>query len=124
MSLGRKGVRNLKAVQKALLNQIPKYRKRLRRAVLKGGLLLQRESQQIVPIEFGVLKDSAFTRLVEGDNPDKFDVEVGYEAYYAIYVHEILDNWHAPGKYAKFLEWPLRYMKQEILQVIREEMTE
>jgi len=35
-----------------------------------AGLRLQRESQELVPVEFGFLKGSAFTRLIH-DNRDK-----------------------------------------------------
>ncbi len=34
----------------------------LEQALLKGGLLLQRESQKLVPVDTGALKNSAFTR--------------------------------------------------------------
>lgn len=36
-------------------------------ALLTAGLRLQRESQQNVPVEYGNLKGSAFTRLEKGD---------------------------------------------------------
>lgn len=32
-------------------------------ALLRAGLRLQRESQKLVPVEYGILKASAFTRL-------------------------------------------------------------
>lgn len=35
----------------------------MRTAVLMGGLLLQRLSQQLVPVDTGALKNSAFTRF-------------------------------------------------------------
>lgn len=38
--------------------------KTLAESLLLGGLFLQRESQKIVPVEFGELKKSAFTREV------------------------------------------------------------
>jgi len=37
----------------------------LGQALLLAGLRLQRESQQLVPVDTGALKASAFTRLVE-----------------------------------------------------------
>jgi hypothetical protein len=58
----------------------------------KAGLHLQRCSQQIVPVDQGALKNSAFTRSFGvGFN---CDVVVGYTEDYAAYVHENLDAAH------------------------------
>ncbi len=35
----------------------------LEEALLKSGLFLQRESQKLVPVDTGALKNSAFTRV-------------------------------------------------------------
>jgi hypothetical protein len=61
--------------------------------LLKGGLLLQRESQAIVPVQFGPLRASAFTRNVGRSGFDA-DVIVGYTAAYAVFVHENLEAAH------------------------------
>ena len=44
------------------------YRKtrNMAQSLLLGGLFLQRESQKLVPVDTGALKNSAFTRLDEG----------------------------------------------------------
>jgi hypothetical protein len=42
-----------------------KHKKTMAQSLLLGGLLLQRLSQQVVPIDTGALKNSAFTRLNE-----------------------------------------------------------
>lgn len=52
----------------------------------RGGLLIQRKSQLKVPVDFGILKASAFTRA-DGEGFDT-RVIVGYTAAYAIFVHE------------------------------------
>lgn len=51
-----------------------------------AGLLLQRESMVMVPVEYGPLKASAYTRS-SGVGFETV-VTVGYTAAYALYVHE------------------------------------
>lgn len=93
----------------------------LRVGLLRAGLMLQGESQEIVPVDTGNLRASAFTMEEIGpQQSNNIVILVGYEASYAIYVHEILDNWHAPGTYAKFLEWPAHYLRHEMRAIVRE----
>jgi hypothetical protein len=87
-----------------------------------AGLFLQRASQLLVPVDFGVLKASAFTRA-EGKGFATV-VNVGYTAFYAMFVHENVEMkqkgqprrppskgnyWDPAGRgQAKFLEAPAR----------------
>jgi len=84
----------------------------------KAGLFIQRESQKIVPVEFGVLKNSARTVNIGGKG---FDVDIvvhyGAGANYAVYVHENLEAKHKPGKRAKYLEAVVREQKTEIFKI-------
>ena len=74
---GVQGVlKNMKGSQQSTIDQVAGG---LRRA----GLLIQRESQQRVPVNTGQLKNSAFTRRT-----GPLEVRVGYTAAYALYVHE------------------------------------
>jgi hypothetical protein len=82
----------------------------------QAGLFIQRESQKIVPVEFGLLKNSARTRS-EGKGFDTA-VIVSYGTSYAIYVHENLGARHKLGKSAKFLEIPIRTKQKEIIDII------
>jgi len=106
------------------------------RGLKKAGLMLQRESQRLVPVDYGVLKASAFTRSA-GEGL-KTEVTVGYTARYAIYVHELVEmrlqgeDRPAPhkGKYwdpqgrgqAKFLEEPARRLNSDMRRIIAKEM--
>jgi hypothetical protein len=90
------------------------------RGLKKAGLFLQRESQKIVPVDTGALKNSAATR-VAGQGL-KTEVSVLYTQSYAIYVHENLNARHAPGKQAKFLEAPARQHRMKLLEIIKKEM--
>ena len=61
--------------------------------VLRGaGLILQRLSQKQVPVDQGILKNSAGTRAF--GSGFRTEVKVFYTAAYAIFVHENLDALH------------------------------
>jgi len=55
-------------------------------------------SQQLVPVDTGRLKASGYRRALG------FNFVIGYNTEYAAYVHEIIDNYHAPPTQAKFLQ--------------------
>jgi hypothetical protein len=96
------------------------YAKGFRTGISMAGLLVQRESQLIVPVDTSNLKNSAFTRTF-GSGFQSFTL-VGYTAAYAVFVHEDLMVGHAPGKVAKFLTLPLRGNVDTIVQIVRREM--
>jgi len=116
----------------------------------KAGLFLERESQEIVPVQFGDLKGTAFTRNVGGSG-FRCDIIIGYsgETGYAIYVHENLEAAHGKefnikhaeeiasastsaqkrvwfergeNQQAKFLEKPARTKRRKIIRIIKNEM--
>lgn len=55
------------------------------KGLLAGGLLIQRRSQKRTPVEYGLLRASAFTRRGQHD---PMTVEIGYSALYARAVHD------------------------------------
>ena len=105
------------------------------------GVLLQHESQKLVPVDLGPLRASAFTR--SSGNGMGTEVRVGYTAAYAVIVHEVLEAAHGeeynqkyaaeiasgaqywykgawrtyhrrrPQEQAKFLEQPLRDLQND-----------
>ena len=108
------GVSNVLArLKKASQN----YERDIPRKLGKGGLLLQRESQKIVPVDTSNLKGGAFTRNIGGSG-FKTDIVVGYVAGYSVYVHENMEAHHVVGE-AKFLEKPAKEKRSEILEVIK-----
>ena len=144
-------LRNITGLNKVLANMKKSEQligKRLRRGLIVAGLFLKRESQKIVPVDEGNLKNSAFVR------PAGFgfhsSVIVGYTAEYAVYVHEDLEAAHGAAynqkhavaiekKYgkgkggkpfkargenqqAKFLEKPARENRELILAMIAKEI--
>lgn len=113
-------VDGLHAVIQAMHREVRRRGKAFARALLRGGLLIQRESQKIVPIDTGALKNSART-TTKGEG-FKTTVTVSYATAYAIYVHEDLEAKHAPGKSAKYLEIPIRRHARTIARDIRAEV--
>lgn len=104
-------------------------KKAARRGLHKGGLIVQRQAQQWVPVDTGNLRGSAFTRVV-GTH-----VEVGFSANYAIYVHENMEQklkgqprasgrgvyWGPDGR-PKFLEAAWKAKREEFMQAVRNEV--
>lgn len=113
-------VEGIKELKSAVARHQGRTGKGLRKGLYKAGLFLQRESQKIVPIDKGILRASAFTRM-EGQG---FNVSavVGYTANYALFVHEDLEARHKPGKQAKYLEQPLREKRPRIIEIVKEEI--
>jgi hypothetical protein len=98
----------------------------------KAGLMLQAESQRLVPVETGNLRASAFTRAV--GQGIKTVVTVGYTAFYAAMVHEAFGvlkgqprKKPAKGKYwdpkgqPKFLETPMRRLRDKLAAIVAKE---
>ena len=117
-------------VRQAIRKKEKEYEKQIERALIRVGLRLQRESQERVPVEYGNLKASAYTRPV--GHGAKTEVYVGYTASYAAHVHECVEMklWGQPrpskrGRYwdplgkahAKFLEIPARTLKGVFLEI-------
>ncbi len=104
------------------------------RGLKAAGLVLQRESQQFAPVEFGNLKASAYTAATGAGFSAV--IEVGYTAAYALFVHEAVamklkgqprlpspphqgHYWDPQGKAkAKFLEEPARRLQPQLLAII------
>lgn len=85
------------------------------------------ESAKICPVDTGFLRGSRYINkpvMYE----DEINLNLGYSAEYAIYVHENLLAQHKPPTQAKFLEVPLIQhapeMLEEIVQITMDLITE
>lgn len=85
-----KYVKGLDKTLKNLNKRIDAIPNKSMKGLLTGGLIVQRDAQKHVPVEFGVLRQSAFTRKARNDKEVKA-VEVGFTAAYAMFVHENLE---------------------------------
>jgi hypothetical protein len=67
------------------------------------------QSQYEVPVDTGALRSSGYvtTPYIVGKDVGVAIVYGGAAAPYALWVHEILENYHEPPTKAKFLEDPL-----------------
>ena len=80
-------------------------------AVYQHAQAVMGASQLLCPVESGYLRATAFVNPPEVAN-GHVTVTLGYGAYYAIFVHEILSARHPVGQ-AKFLEQPMLAMGPE-----------
>lgn len=79
---------------------------------------IMNESKKLCPVEFGFLRGSGYVSdpIIMADGT--ILISIGYSSEYAVYVHEIVTNYHKPPTMAKFLELPLIYRKDRILRDI------
>ena len=109
-------VTGMREVLKNLSNSQSTTEEGIHNGIIAAGLYVQRMSQKIVPVDFGNLKNSSFTRHVGKGAWTR--MYVGYTADYALYVHENLEARHKKGQTAKFLERPLREHRKRIFGII------
>lgn len=84
------------------------------RGLMKSGLLLQRRSQKEVPVDTANLKSGAYTEMIAPTM-----VHVGYQAEYAMPVHEDMEANHPVGK-AKYLEDPATRTAPDVLKILND----
>lgn len=111
-------VTGLPALKSKLRDLGKRYGDRVARGLKKAGLFLQREAQELCPVDTGNLKNGASTRS-EGNGIDTV-VTVGFQAAYAVFVHENKNARHPVGQ-AKFLERPAREKVGEMADIITAE---
>ena len=120
-------IEGLSKVLDALNREVGKVKKRRLAGLMAAGLVVQGRSQRKVPVEYGKLRASAYTRKETEDS-----VVVGYSAVYARAVHENLEqkwkgkprksgigSYWGPDGEPKFLERAFRQSKSEIVQIVR-----
>lgn len=120
---------NLVGLDKVMSNfnrQVDEIQGRTVKGLYEAGLMIQAGSQKKVPVEYGFLRASAFTRI-----KDKVNVEVGFSAKYAVYVHENMEQklkgqprpsglgvyWGPQGQ-PKFLESTVTELSGQLLDII------
>ncbi len=113
-------VTGLEAVLSAMKKHVKDKSKGMERGLKRAGLFVQRESQKIVPVDTGALKNSA--RTTATGQGFKTVVNVSYGTAYAVFVHENLEAAHQPGKTAKFLEKVMRERRDEIVDIVETDL--
>ena len=103
-----------------VLTNLNREIKKIEGATLKGllaaGTFIKGESQEITPVEFGVLNNSAFSK-----QSGLMSVTIGYTAEYAPFVHEFPStfNYTKPDTGNKFLEKAVKNNAPQILKIIQ-----
>lgn len=125
-------VKGLDTVLKNLNKQIQKIEGNTRKGLSKAGLFIKAEAVERAPVDYGVLRNSAFSQI----SPMTFKgfpvVTVGFTAEYAPWVHEMpmtLKGNPRPGKRGvywqggenKFLEKAVKWNVGQVLKIISDE---
>ena len=109
-------ITGLKKVQAALSMEIRKIENRSSRSLEISGLKIRADAQRLCPVDSGNLRSSAFnTKIKTGSFKQKF-VAVGFNANYAVYVHEI-DKDYTVGQW-KFLQTAIKMNHKTVINNI------
>ncbi|NDC49453.1 MAG: hypothetical protein EBZ61_10325 [Micrococcales bacterium] len=98
-----------KALIKALKDGKDRSPQAVAQAIWEEANTIFAKSQILVPVDTGVLRGSGGVSAPQMGNQGYF-VDIFYggpAAPYALYVHEIIGNYHNPPTQAKYLEQPL-----------------
>ena len=90
-------------------------------AIYEEANVIFAKSQVLVPVKTGVLRGSGGVSAPQMGNQGYF-VDIFYggpAASYALYVHEIIGNYHNPPTQAKYLEQPVMEAMSTIQQNIK-----
>jgi len=80
--------------------------------LLEAGHAIERSAKGRVPVDTGNLKNSGYTRKAGPRS-----VEVGFQAAYAVYVHENLEARHPVGE-AKYLQRAITENEDDIVRIV------
>ena len=105
-------------VLKNLSRSHEKIGKALEAGLITGASFLLRESKLVCPVDTSNLKNGGRVRNIGGKG-FKADLVVEYLADYAVMVHENLSARHKEGKQAKYLEYPARLHRNEIIKIVQ-----
>lgn len=85
-----------------------------------AGFLIKGEAQRICPVDSANLINGAYVDAVVKESENVLSVEVGFQASYAPFVHEMPanTNWQKPTAENKFLEKSLMNNEGKVLQLI------
>lgn len=113
-------ISGLPNIRKNLRNEIKNIKGDAGRGIKLALVWLKGKVLDVTPIEFGILRNSAFTGVEQ--TSEGTDGIIGFTADYAPHVHENTKaNFKAPGTKAKFLEEPIIENSDKILQIIKEQ---
>lgn len=88
-------------------------------AIAGAALFIKAESQKICPVDTANLIGGAYADIIS-ETPNVVTSEIGYQAFYAPFVHEAPEttNWQKPAAENKFLEKALMRNEHRIMGII------
>ncbi len=86
-------------------------------ALYKLGVTILAEAVRRAPVEYGVLRSSAYASPPQGEGV-KANVEIGFGTVYAVPQHERMDYRHPKGGEAKYLEKAIQQFAPTSLQLL------
>ncbi len=107
----------LKSLQQ---DYLPRAHAAIKVAVNKFGHYVLGEAQELCPVKTGFLMASGFATPPTGDGTAT-SMEIGFNASYALYVHENLTAVHSQGQ-AKFLETAMNNHAAELPSYVLQEL--
>jgi hypothetical protein len=114
-SLNVSSISGLDSILANLNKEVQKIENRTQGGVREALLQVKRDALPMTPIKTGNLRGSCYTNTFK--LPQGPAGEIGYEASYAPFVHEI-DKEYTVGHW-KFLEYALKMNYYKILDIIR-----
>lgn len=121
----RSGILGIDKVMSNLRHELKQIEGRSLPGMIEAAGFIRRDMEDNdpkIPVDTGNLRASWFVTTIKGLQKG---VVMGFNANYAIFVHENVDdsgkriNWKRPGSGAKFFEKALYRNRERILEIIR-----
>ena len=110
------------SIVREINQEVANIKNRTRAGVEEAANLIKTRAQELTPIDTGALKKGAYIKMIDTESGPA--AEIGFApigskpAKYAVYVHEIMENYHPIGQ-AKFLEIAVKWSAGDVLEIIR-----
>jgi len=121
-----KNISGLSKVVHNLNREVTKIQSRTMVGLIQSVIIIRRDMDKtppLIPVDYGNLRASWFASPFR--MPDKEGILFGFNANYALWVHEMVDNdikWSRPNSGPKFLEAAINRNHDVILKIIRGEI--
>jgi len=121
------GLKGTDIVLANLNREIMKIKARTGAGLIEAAIFIRRDMEKtppLIPLDQGNLRASWFTNSIRGIGKKMIALLMGFNANYAVFVHEMVDkgskkiNWSRPGSGPKFFEKALKRNHKKILRII------
>ena len=122
------GIKGTDIVLANLNREVMKIKARTGAGLIEAAIFIRRDMDKTSPLipigPTGNLRASWFTNPIRGIGKKMIALLMGFNANYAVFVHEMVDkeskkiNWSRPGSGPKFFEKALKRNHKKILRII------